>query len=134
MGRSSTILCATLFCGAIGCLRLADPTPDPPSTELQHLARVTIHSYSTGLADSFIATADQITAGSLTTAAETNSHLKISNAEARQAAFLPIDERLNAELGGERWNAEHAAKVFRELAAGFRRLDVEHRETLAPSP
>lgn len=102
-----------------GCLRQS-VEPKPPDGAIPHAARTAVAEYAQRLADSFEDTARQLESQSLTTAAETNTRLQSANAEARRAAFQPLDQRLNDELGGDRWDADKAQQLFDQIARGLR--------------
>ncbi len=117
------ILACVLLCG---CLRPAVERPDvpePPTPE-QLAARSAVTAYANALAASFEDAAAKLNDGSLQTAAETNTHLQAANRAARQQAFQPVNELLNDQLGGDRWDVDKAKDVFRRLAEGLK----------APSP
>lgn len=120
-----------------GCLRPAIDIPPPPESDVVRISQQVLRDYAAGLASSFDAAADQLEAGTLTAAAETNAQLQSANATARKQAFLPLDEHLNETLGGERWDAEIAVQLFRQIANGLKTDSAKKRESLealAPSP
>lgn len=102
-----------------GCLRQSTK-PSPPDHDVSQAARAAVVDYSHRLADSFSHTAEQLASNALTTAAETNAHLQSANAEARKQAFGPLDQRLNDELGGDKWDAVKAQACFEQIARGLR--------------
>lgn len=102
-----------------GCLRQS-AKPVPPDHTVSVAARTAVHDYAQRLASSFSQAAEQLKSNTLTTAAETNAQLQSANSEARQQAFQPLDQRLNEELGGDRWDAEKAQKLFEQIAQGLR--------------
>lgn len=102
-----------------GCLRQS-AKPAPPEHNASQTARAAVVDYAARLADSFSLAADQLASNTLTTAAETNATLQSANAEARKQAFQPLDQRLNQELGGDRWDANKAQELFEQIARGLR--------------
>jgi hypothetical protein len=104
-----------------GCLRRADKErPTPPTAPEQQMAGEAVAAYAHGLADSFEEVARQLDAGTLKSAADANSRLKASNATAREKAFAPLNELLNENLGGDKWDSRRAQELFRNIAQGLR--------------
>ena len=107
-----TVLCCS------GCLKTAStPRPIEPAEQAAHDAVI---SYARGLADSFDDAAAKLHGGSLSSAAESNQHLQSANAATRQQAFHQLDELLNDELGGDKWDADHAQRLFGGISQGLR--------------
>jgi hypothetical protein len=106
-----------------GCLRKVEPpSPTPiPEAAGQKVAREVVIDYGRRLADLFDEAAGKLNAGSLSTAADANTQLQTANMAARKAAFVPLDELLNDELGGDKWDAQRAAELFQDISAGLRR-------------
>lgn len=102
-----------------GCLRQGTK-PTPPENAVTQAARAAVVDYAQRLAESFSHTAERLESHTLTTAAETNAQLQSANAEARKQAFQPLDQRLNDELGGDRWDADKAQELFEQIARGLR--------------
>lgn len=115
--------CALLlgFVTTAGCLATQPdgPTPGPtpvPPGPVTPVAQGAIKRYATGLARSFRTAADQLDQGTLQSAADTQALLQAQNIAARQQAFTEVDQRIEAAIGGERWNTATASTLFRELA------------------
>lgn len=104
-----------------GCLRQS-VKPTPPEHNVSQAARAAVVDYAARLADSFSHVAEQLASNTLTTAAETNATLQSANADARKQAFQPLDQRLNQELGGDKWDADKARELFEQIARGLRNV------------
>jgi hypothetical protein len=113
------------FCAIIsftvlsGCLHSPEP-PQPPPDSLEQAIRGAMVAYAHGLADSFQETGAQLQSQTLHSAEEANERLQSENAAARQQAFQPLDELLNDELGGERWDAGRADQLFQRISTALR--------------
>lgn len=128
MKRNDQIMCCGLLRGvlflallsAAGCLQTANPTPPLPQHPAEQAAREAMVAYAQHLADSFDAAGNELQSEKLKSAADVNQHLQLSNAAARKQAFHQLDEILNEELGGEKWDAERARQLFQHISTGLR--------------
>lgn len=96
-----------------------NPNPQPESKNPRVLARTALTQYGALLAENFQQVEQQLRSGKLTTAAAAHQSLSDGNATARKQAFLPLDQYLQTELGGDNWNNDHAASIFHEIALGL---------------
>ena len=120
-----SILAIFLICGCVG--PYAPPPDDPPEVVDSHpgqTAALATVDYSQRLAAVFEGVAEQLEAGRIITAAEANQKLAVGNKAAREAAFAPVNEAVQKQIGDERWNAAAAAKLFRQIAQGHRKVKL----------
>ena len=118
--KNLVVLCAIISLACLsGCLHSPGP-PEPPPDALEQVVRNAMTAYAHGLADSFEETGAQLQSQTLESAEEVNQRLQTTNAAARQQAFQPLDHLLNDELGGERWDAERASRMFQKIAGALR--------------
>ena len=96
------------------------PTPIPVS-KIDAAAARAIKDYAAGLSKSF---GDAATA-QYDTATAANTTLATQNKAARSAAFAPVDVILDDTIGGEKWDADKAAKLvdFGSKSYGFTPAD-----------
>jgi hypothetical protein len=115
-----TFSCAIIsFTVLSGCLHSLGP-PEPSPDSLEQAVRGALVAYAHGLAESFQETGAQLQSQTLHSAEEANERLQTGNAAARQQAFQPLDQMLNDELGGERWDADRAGQMFQRISAALR--------------
>ncbi len=100
-----------LLCGCIG--PEGGDTPKPSGVDA--LAKQAMTEYAERLSKSF---GEAATAGH-TDASTANTALAAANKAARQQAFAPLDAVLDDTIGGEKWDADKAAKLFKELSEAF---------------
>lgn len=95
------------------------PDPDPtPLSDVEAAAKRAIDSYADGLSRAFQAAADAKHAE----AVKANESIAAASKTARQEAFSELDGILDDSIGGDRWDADKAAKLFREIGDAFGKL------------
>ncbi|MFO0918200.1 MAG: hypothetical protein U0872_07790 [Planctomycetaceae bacterium] len=104
-----------------GCLHRTD-APQPSRDPFERAVQGALDTYASGLAASFEETGAALQSGTLQSAEEANQRLQTANAAARRQAFQPLDELLNEELGGDRWDADRAGRLFQQLSRALRKV------------
>jgi hypothetical protein len=112
-------LALLLLCGCI--VQPIKPIPDDnvptpiPAKAVDAAAHKAMKDYAAGMSKAFAEAA----AAKHEKASDANGELAKSNRLARQQAFSPVDAILDERIGGEKWDADEAVKLFGELSTAF---------------
>lgn len=101
------VLCLCLL-SIMGCSLVEKPPVKPNSS------RACVTSYQRSLAKSLRTVASEI--NDETTAEEANKRLGELWRDDRLRSFQPMTDRMQREIGGEKWDAVKAQKLFRSMA------------------
>lgn len=100
-----------------------EPTPLPVVVVAPDFAaRKAIADYAGTLTAVFNDVARQLEVGEITTADQLSKALSVTKS-AKAELLTPVYQRMNAEYGKEKWDAQKAAKLLRALAAGMKDLE-----------
>lgn len=99
-----------------GCISPVVPTPpEPIASDVDAAAKRAMQKYAIGLSESFRDAAQQ----RFDAADKANAALATANKNARVKAFGELDGILDDTIGGDKWDADKAAKLFAELSDAF---------------
>ena len=115
------LVCTALALSQSACVQRPAPQPRPAGSVAVQAFREYQTKYLIGLRSLAV----RIDQGEIDTADKLAKELAASNQSARLAAFQPVSNQLNDEVGGERWDrlkaAQHLRRVADELQKGSRR-------------
>ena len=119
------LLVLMLLLPSAGCLRHRPrPGPDPSrglvlSSSPETAADSAIASLRAGYSKNFAGAAQKLRAGELKTSREAFDFVAESNRKSREEALAGVEDVVDAEIGGEKWDAAKAATLFDRLSKGY---------------
>ncbi len=120
------LLVLMLLLPSAGCLRHRPrpgpgpkPGPGPVIVSPETAADSAIASLRAGYSKNFAGAAQKLRAGELKTSREAFDFVAESNRKSREEALAGVEDVVDAEIGGEKWDAAKAATLFDRLSKGY---------------
>lgn len=120
------LLVLMLLIPSAGCIRHRPrpgpgpkPGPGPAIVSPETAADSAIASLRAGYSKNFAGAAEKLRAGELKTSREAFDFVAESNRKTREEAFAGVEEVVDGEIGGEKWDSAKAAKLFDRVSKGY---------------
>jgi len=120
------LLVLMLLIPSAGCIRHRPrpgpgpkPDPGPANVSPETAADSAVASLRAGYAKNFSSAAEKLRGGDLKTAREAFDFVSDANRKTREEAFAGVEEVVDGEIGGEKWDAGKAAKLFDRVSKGY---------------